>query len=293
MSTIPRGSIIVATDGSPASERAVIWASEQAVLEGRRLFTVSVAGSGLAVLSAGAVTAYTFPADELLDAAWVVALEAADLARKHRAKVCVEGRALLGDTRSVLLDLSRGAHLMVLGSRGRGRAGSALLGSVSASVSRHAHCPVVVCRPEESVVRYGVAVGVDGSPQSRPVVDFAFRIASLRHQPLTAVRCFRGNPPPPTREAKEARDAARRLLLSESLVGIRDRYPDVAVTLRPESGSAVDGIAALARSHAVVVVGRHPVDTLLQRLGGALSTAVLERSPTVVAVVPEDEVPAW
>ncbi|MFL5405343.1 MAG: universal stress protein, partial [Myxococcales bacterium] len=42
-----------------------------------------------------------------------------------------------------------GAGLMVMGSRGRGPLRRALLGSVSDSVVRHAHCPVMVVRPEK------------------------------------------------------------------------------------------------------------------------------------------------
>jgi nucleotide-binding universal stress UspA family protein len=39
-----------------------------------------------------------------------------------------------------------GAGLIVLGSRGQGRLGRALMGSVSDAVVRHAHCPVTIVR---------------------------------------------------------------------------------------------------------------------------------------------------
>ena len=41
------------------------------------------------------------------------------------------------------------AGLIVMGSRGLGGVRRALMGSVSASVVHHAHCPVLIVRPEE------------------------------------------------------------------------------------------------------------------------------------------------
>ena len=53
------------------------------------------------------------------------------------------GRA---DKEIVLLAEEEGADLIVMGSRGLGGIGQALMGSVSDSVVRHAHCPVMVVR---------------------------------------------------------------------------------------------------------------------------------------------------
>jgi nucleotide-binding universal stress UspA family protein len=45
-----------------------------------------------------------------------------------------------------------GAGLVVMGSRGTGRIRRARMGSISDSVVRHAHCPVMVVRPEKEQV---------------------------------------------------------------------------------------------------------------------------------------------
>jgi nucleotide-binding universal stress UspA family protein len=53
------------------------------------------------------------------------------------------------DEEIVLLGEETGADLIVMGSRGLGGIRRALMGSVSDSVVRHAHCPVMVVRPEK------------------------------------------------------------------------------------------------------------------------------------------------
>ncbi|WP_029896477.1 universal stress protein [Nocardia brasiliensis] len=47
---------------------------------------------------------------------------------------------------SVLTDVAEHAQLLVVGSRGRGTAAAALLGSTSRNLLHHATCPVLVCR---------------------------------------------------------------------------------------------------------------------------------------------------
>jgi nucleotide-binding universal stress UspA family protein len=59
-----------------------------------------------------------------------------------------------------------GAGLIVLGSRGLGGMRQALMGSVSDSVVRHAHCPVLVVRGEPVSFPTKILVATDGSRES-------------------------------------------------------------------------------------------------------------------------------
>lgn len=49
-----------------------------------------------------------------------------------------------GAPAQVLIDESEGAEMLILGSRGHGGFPGLLLGSVSASCTQHAHCPVLI-----------------------------------------------------------------------------------------------------------------------------------------------------
>jgi len=297
MSNIQAGSIVVGVDGSEHAERAVRWAAEQAHLQQRRLVTVSVARAAT-VQSVGwtGEVAGRSPETALAhEGIRAIAEEAAELARAWRPDITVEPLAVVGDAREVLADLSADAHLLVLGSRGRGTIKSLLLGSVSETVSRLASCPVVVCRPPgQGQHNPGVVVGADGTPESLPVIEFAFEQASVLGLPLTVLHCFWDA----IAAAAGFREASGevlsqpdleelRLVLAESVAGFQEKYPDVDVTLLLRHG-LVDG-ALSPRGHwwDLVVVGRQPLTAAARFLHGSITAAVVERAHSTVAVVPE------
>jgi nucleotide-binding universal stress UspA family protein len=94
----------------------------------------------------------------------------------------VEVRAEEGAAAHVLAQAATefAADLIVVGSRGRGPAASALLGSVSAGLVDHASCPVLVVRQPEAS---RVLVATDGSASARAIPSI-----------LAAWHAFRGLP---------------------------------------------------------------------------------------------------
>lgn len=267
-----RGDVVVGVDGSDHAERALRWACEQAALEKRRLTIVAVGDQ----------------VGDLVD-------EAVAAAQRLQPELTVVGRALTGDPRQVLIDLSADAHLLVLGSRGRGALRSVLLGSVSATVSTQAACPVIVCRPTDGdTTRPGVVVGADTTPESLPVIEFAYRQASLRNLPLTVLHCFWD-----AAAALADYHAARgkkvdspdledlRAALSESVAGFAETYPDVTVDLTLKYGLADEALSPRDGGWDLIVVGHHPTTSISRILTGSIATAVVERARSTVAVVPE------
>lgn len=294
MTKLEKGTIIVGADGSADADRAVLWAAEQADLEGRPLAVVSAARDTAPMAAAGGGALLALPVEDILASARIIADAAVERATTHRPNVAAHAVAVLGDARSVLTDLSAQAHLLVLGSRGRGPVTSKVLGSVSAAVSRHASCPVVVCRPEhEDGTRRGVLVGADGEEPSLPVIAFAFEQAALRGQPLTLLHTtydiLASIDGPRVARPGDDDYEQQMLLLAESVAGFREQHPEVTVALEAAHGLADEALALVGDLYDLVVVGRHPVDSFARHVSGTVGTSVLERARTHVAVVPEAE----
>lgn len=139
--------VVVGVDGSDNGWHALEWAVGEAKLRGASLKIVcafedpvTTVGLGTA-FSAGAPIAVD--PDLMQNAASDVAQEAA----RRAGDVPVEVVAKCDRPGDVLCEESRGAALLVVGSRGHSALGSLLLGSVSNHVVHHATCPIVVVPP--------------------------------------------------------------------------------------------------------------------------------------------------
>jgi nucleotide-binding universal stress UspA family protein len=145
--------VLLATDGSRDAELARTTAVDLANSTNSELHLVTVA-SGYPSYDGRNLTV----ADQLRRQAEDILNEQAEKVEQDGGKVAekhlvVEKHLRIAERyraqQIVQVAEDIGAGLIVMGSRGLGGVRRALMGSVSDSVVRHAHCPVLVVRPEK------------------------------------------------------------------------------------------------------------------------------------------------
>ena len=144
------GQIVVGVDESPGAQRALEWALAEAAVHNRTVRLVHAIppvqnlypyGMGEMVWLDDMNEQAEQAARDLLESAVANAGGAPD-------GVSVERVAEFAPAANLLVEQSRGAAMLVVGSRGRGGFTGLLLGSVSQQVVHHADCPVVVIPAE-------------------------------------------------------------------------------------------------------------------------------------------------
>jgi nucleotide-binding universal stress UspA family protein len=138
--------IVVGVDESEESKRALRWAGRMAAWTGAELDVVSAwqlpVGYGW-----GAVPLEWSPTEEREKRIGQLVDEVFDAHRPVTVNVIVRE-----DSPSrLLIELSKNARMVVVGSRGLGGFSGLLLGSVSAKVAEHAKCPVLVVHGDQPV----------------------------------------------------------------------------------------------------------------------------------------------
>ena len=136
--------ILIATDGSSSSREAVDVGLELAKEQGADVTFVHVAPAEEIRGGRGGAHALTHRED--IDESETALKDAADAA--DAAGVSYELERFSGETVETIVALadSKSADLIVLGSRGRSAVASAVLGSISLGVLRHASRPVLVVK---------------------------------------------------------------------------------------------------------------------------------------------------
>jgi nucleotide-binding universal stress UspA family protein len=139
--------IVVGVDGSDSSRAALHWAYEEAAHHGASLTAVSTWHPPSLPMSPpyGAMPPEGYESEPERAARELLERLTGELEPQSPA-VDVRISISKGNPAKVLIDMSQGADLVVVGSRGHGGFAGMLLGSVSNHVVAHAACPVVVLR---------------------------------------------------------------------------------------------------------------------------------------------------
>ncbi|QFY07987.1 universal stress protein [Nonomuraea phyllanthi] len=173
--------IVLGYDGSDFSVQALDWALDEAEL--RRLpLTIAHAWQwpyGEAGAEAKA---------HLCKAAEHVLWHGAECARSTSSGVRVETDLYEGAAAQRLVELSKSAAVVVVGSRGLSALPRAVVGSVAGYVAAYADCPVIVVRgpgPLPVTTNRELIVVADEEPDAS-VLEFAFGEAALRQVPVSA-----------------------------------------------------------------------------------------------------------
>jgi nucleotide-binding universal stress UspA family protein len=286
---LKRLGIVVAVDGSPASNAATCWAARDAAMRNIPLTVVSVVTTPTA----------TYPPVPFPDSLGVRledqgrktaadAVKIAEDAMPTDRKVAVKSEVVFSTPAQALVKMSDEAEMVVVGSSGKGMLARGLLGSVSSSVVRSANCPVAVIRDEDLLMpdpqHAPVLVGIDGSPASELATEIAFDQASHRGVELIALHawsdvCASGLP------GWEWSGPESESSFAESLVHWQERYPNVRVQRVVVCDEPARQLIEKSESAQLVVVGSRGRGAFNRMMLGSVSNTVLHsvRIPVIVA----------
>jgi nucleotide-binding universal stress UspA family protein len=204
--------IIVGIDGSQTAIAAALWAVDEALGNGVPLRLVSVIKQS-----------HPSPDDYARDLAHAeTSLREAQLAvEASRKLVKVETEIPRGPAGPVLVEASRDAEMICVGSVGIGRYARSIVGSTSTELAEHAHCPVAVLRTDSDQPPPDInwiVVRMTDAPGNDSVVKYAAWEAKLRRAPMLVLG---GRPEELTEDADGA--------FERRVEDWRQRHPEVRV----------------------------------------------------------------
>ena len=288
------GHLVVGIDGSDESGTALEWAVAEAQLRQLDLqilhalnvpMVADPYGSPIALPRVDELEAY---AGNLLTVAQQKATELAP-------ELVVSTRFEMGAPAAVLLRASEEADGVVVGSRGLGSIGGALIGSVSIRLAGKSASPVFIIPPEVGdldAVDGPVVAGVDGSAFGDAALLLALKEAALRGTSVRAVCAYHlpwlAMPTDP--ELISEFDAAERAyaerMIGESVERVRTQdCQSVAVDLEVIKSPPADALIESGKDAALTIVGSRGHGALRRMLLGSISRAVLQEATRPVAIV--------
>lgn len=189
--------IVVGYDASNTADAALDWAGHLAASAGA---SVNVLYAAQLVVYAQNISYGQWRSPEEREFTEEVAREGAQRLQAKHPQLEVSTTGSLHSATVALDKASANASLIVVGSHGRGRIGSVMLGSTAYALSGHARCPVVVVRDAQAPLpgrTHPIVVGCDGSESSDRALDAAADLAAQWGAPLLVITAWAPPPPDP------------------------------------------------------------------------------------------------
>ncbi|AZQ39465.1 universal stress protein [Streptomyces cyaneochromogenes] len=291
--------VTVGLDGSPESLAAADLAAIEAHLRAVPLRVVHAGEQQPYAYAPFAAEAVALPGEDR-SARMLHDVEVSLTHRHPGLKITTE--QLSGHPVTVLSVAAREAEVLVLGSRGLGRAAGRLFGSVAPAVVGRAEGPVLLVRAGACVAGEHRADTRGPASWARPyrdvvlglrlpgecaeaVLEFAFDAAARRATGLRVVHGWKAMPSPWVGEGDESAMQPESIL-TETLRPWREKFPGVEVTEEAVIGRPGSHLADASRDALLVVLGRRRHHVSVGPHLGPVTHEVLQSASAPVAVVP-------
>jgi len=276
--------VLVAFDGSESSRNALLQAMRLAETEKSWIKVVAVVPAYEGDIELTGVkdieAALRGPAEKLL-------AEAEKLASEHGVSIIKNVEHGEAYERIVDVAAAENCDIIVMGRRGRGRLGRALMGSVTARVIGHTDRDVLVMSRNAALAWDSILLPTDGSKYSDAATERAINLAKSYGCGITAVSVVHV----PHEFYAEAPDIVDELIgKAKSILEVVRRKAEAAglkVETVVKEGEVADVITALAREKgaSVVVMGSHGRSGLKRLLMGSTTEGVIGHAGSPVLVV--------
>ena len=273
--------VLLASDGSSASQRAIRWLGEFAP-------TVDIKVTVLTVATLTEPPRQSQTMSELRESVAAEAQETAEAAATILRRRWPDVQTLVteGDPRIEIVRAAEEtqADMIALGARGLGRLKRVLIGSASLAAARYAPCPVAIVKGRPRPVRSAL-IAIDGSAGARAALRFLSLFQLVRDARVSLLHVLQGSKAASEDSGKQRANAER--MLSDATAELGEvRYPVERLVV---DGDPAQQIVSIARSHHIdlVVLGARGLRTIGRLLLGSVSETVLHHVSCTVVIVRE------
>jgi nucleotide-binding universal stress UspA family protein len=279
-------SVVVGVDGSRSAIDAALWAVDEAVSRDvplRLVYAIEPAGPAR---SDPHDTARELARAEVAVKYAVMAVESTDKPVKIEVEILQER-----PTRA-LVDASRWASLLCVGSMGLKHSAQGRIGATAAALASSARCPVAVVRGHDPIraERQWVVAEVNESPVSDGgVLRRALEEAQLRDAPLRVLMAWQSRNTD-IHDGNGVADGNRqaRAQLDRRLAQWTKRYPDLDVQAVAVHGSTLHYLSKNADSIQLLVVGHERAQGITALLGPPGYAALHNANCSVLICEPQN-----